>query len=82
MQEMDERRILKIQESVFQCAEIEKNVIPIINTCIEGIAKAAGNINPSQVRFGPTWEFLFFFFFHFCPDGDTTVAIYAPTNTT
>ncbi|KAK3779392.1 hypothetical protein RRG08_052611 [Elysia crispata] len=48
MQEMDERRILKIQESVFQCAEIEKNVIPIINTCIEGIAKAAGNINPSQ----------------------------------
>ncbi|GFR77442.1 formin-binding protein 1-like protein, partial [Elysia marginata] len=48
MQEMDERRILKIQESVFQCAEIEKNVIPIINTCIEGIAKASGNINPSQ----------------------------------
>ncbi|GFN92889.1 formin-binding protein 1-like protein [Plakobranchus ocellatus] len=48
LQEMDEGRILKIQESVFQCAEIEKNVIPIINTCIEGIAKAAGNISPSQ----------------------------------
>ncbi|CAL1536728.1 unnamed protein product [Lymnaea stagnalis] len=48
LQDMDEKRITKIQECVFQCAEIEKNVIPIINTCIEGIAKAAGSINATQ----------------------------------
>lgn len=46
---MDEKRILKIQECVLQCAEIEKNVIPIINTCIEGIARAAANIDPTHV---------------------------------
>ncbi|XP_035829209.1 formin-binding protein 1-like isoform X3 [Aplysia californica] len=45
LQDMDERRIHKLQECVLQCAEIEKNVVPIINTCIEGIAKAAGSIN-------------------------------------
>ncbi|BFZ20710.1 hypothetical protein BsWGS_23748 [Bradybaena similaris] len=48
LQDMDERRIGKIQECILQCAEIEKNVIPIINTCIEGIAKASGSINVSQ----------------------------------
>ncbi|XP_013089865.1 formin-binding protein 1-like [Biomphalaria glabrata] len=48
LQDMDEKRINKIQESVFMCAEIEKNVIPIINTCIEGIARAAGNISPTH----------------------------------
>ncbi|XP_059149210.1 formin-binding protein 1-like [Physella acuta] len=48
LQDMDEKRILKIQECILQCAEIEKNVIPIINTCIEGIARAAANIDPTQ----------------------------------
>ena len=47
---MEEKRIHKVQECILQCAEIEKNVIPIINTCIEAIAKAANSINSEQVK--------------------------------
>ena len=47
---MEDKRIHKVQECILQCAEIEKNVIPIINTCIEGMAKAADSINSAQVR--------------------------------
>ena len=49
LQEMDERRISKLQECVVQCADIEKGVVPIINTCIEGISKAAANIDYAAV---------------------------------
>lgn len=48
LQDMEEKRINKVQECILQCADIEKNVIPIINTCIEGMAKAAGSINSGQ----------------------------------
>ncbi|XP_076455456.1 formin-binding protein 1-like isoform X2 [Babylonia areolata] len=48
IQDMEERRIHKIQECIQQCSEIEKNVIPIINTCIEGMAKASASINSAQ----------------------------------
>ncbi|KAK7504998.1 hypothetical protein BaRGS_00003568, partial [Batillaria attramentaria] len=48
LQDMEERRVNKVQECILQCAEIEKNVIPIINTCIEGMAKAAASINSAQ----------------------------------
>ncbi|XP_070177040.1 formin-binding protein 1-like isoform X2 [Littorina saxatilis] len=48
LQEMEEKRVVKVQECILQCAEIEKNVIPIINTCIEGMAKAANSVDPAQ----------------------------------
>uniref|UniRef100_A0A0B7A1R0 Formin-binding protein 1-like n=1 Tax=Arion vulgaris TaxID=1028688 RepID=A0A0B7A1R0_9EUPU len=48
LQDLDERRICKLQESVHQCAEIERNIVPIINTCIEGIDKASVSINAKQ----------------------------------
>jgi hypothetical protein len=49
LQDMEEKRINKVQECISQCAEIEKNVIPIINTCIEGMFKASASINAAQV---------------------------------
>ena len=50
LQDMEDKRIHRVQECILQCAEIEKNVIPIVNTCIEGMAKAAGSVNSAQVR--------------------------------
>ncbi|XP_025113522.1 formin-binding protein 1-like isoform X2 [Pomacea canaliculata] len=48
LQEMETKRITKMKDCVLQCAEIEKSVIPIINTCIEGMIKAAGSVNSAQ----------------------------------
>lgn len=48
LQAMEDKRIHKVQECISECADIEKNVIPIINTCIEGMAKAAASINNAQ----------------------------------
>lgn len=49
---METKRITKMKDCVLQCAEIEKSVIPIINTCIEGMIKAAGSVNSAQVGHG------------------------------
>ena len=46
---MDERRSCRLQGFIKQSAEIEKAVVPIINTCIGGITQAASSINPSEV---------------------------------
>ncbi|KAL5012369.1 hypothetical protein ScPMuIL_010920 [Solemya velum] len=48
LQEMDERRISRTQDYIKQCANIERNVIPIINTCIDGMHKAAESVDPKQ----------------------------------
>ncbi|XP_041369269.1 formin-binding protein 1-like isoform X2 [Gigantopelta aegis] len=48
LQDIDEKRINKIQEFIGQCANTEHNVIPIINTCIEGMNKAANSINAKE----------------------------------
>ena len=52
LQEMDEKRICHFQAFIRQGATIERNVIPIINTCIDGMNKAADCINATEVR-GP-----------------------------
>ena len=49
LQDMDEKRIARIQEFIRQTANIERNVIPIINACIDGMVKAADSIDSSQV---------------------------------
>ena len=46
---MEEKRVHRVQECILQCSEIEKNVIPIINTCIEGMAKASASVDSAQV---------------------------------
>ncbi|XP_069120059.1 cdc42-interacting protein 4 homolog isoform X3 [Argopecten irradians] len=48
LQTMDENRINRQKEFFKQCANIERNVVPIINTCIDGMEKAAASIDPKQ----------------------------------
>uniref|UniRef100_A0A8C6BP64 Formin binding protein 1 n=1 Tax=Monodon monoceros TaxID=40151 RepID=A0A8C6BP64_MONMO len=46
IQEMEERRIVRIGESVKTYAELDRQVIPIIGKCLDGIVKAAESIDP------------------------------------
>ncbi|XP_021508381.1 formin-binding protein 1 isoform X19 [Meriones unguiculatus] len=45
IQEMEERRIVRIGESMKTYAEVDRQVIPIIGKCLDGIVKAAESIN-------------------------------------
>ena len=47
---MEERRILRFQELLRKGAKIERDVLPIINKCIDGMEKAADSINPKSVK--------------------------------
>ena len=49
LQSIDENRINKIKSYIKQSADIERNIIPIINTCIDGMVKASDSINPEEV---------------------------------
>ncbi|XP_050010835.1 formin-binding protein 1 isoform X13 [Alexandromys fortis] len=52
IQEMEERRIMRIGESMKTYAEVDRQVIPIIGKCLDGIVKAAESIdqkNDSQL---------------------------------
>ncbi|KAK3088869.1 hypothetical protein FSP39_024788 [Pinctada imbricata] len=48
LQNLDENRINKMKDYVNQCATIERNVIPIINTCIDGMVKASDSISATE----------------------------------
>lgn len=48
MQGMEENRINKIKSMVRQVADIERSVIPIINTCIDGMVKASDGISAEE----------------------------------
>lgn len=48
MQSMEENRINKIKSMVKQVADIERSVIPIINTCIDGMVKASDGISAEE----------------------------------
>ncbi|XP_072344762.1 formin-binding protein 1 isoform X8 [Scyliorhinus torazame] len=45
IQDLDERRIVKIGESVKTFSEVDRQVIPIIGKCLDGITKAAESID-------------------------------------
>lgn len=49
MQSMEENRINKIKSMVKQIADIERSVVPIINTCIDGMVKASDGISAEEV---------------------------------
>jgi hypothetical protein len=51
---MDERRITRIQDFIKTSADIETSVIPIINTCIEGMVRASESVSPSEVYIDET----------------------------
>ncbi|XP_078502357.1 formin-binding protein 1 isoform X11 [Lissotriton helveticus] len=48
LQEMEEKRIVRIGESIKTYAEIDRQVIPIIGKCLDGITKAAEGIDQQQ----------------------------------
>nr|XP_004671822.2 formin-binding protein 1 isoform X11 [Jaculus jaculus] len=45
IQEMEERRVVRIGESMKTYAELDRQVIPIIGKCLDGIVKAAESID-------------------------------------
>ncbi|XP_026873094.2 cdc42-interacting protein 4 homolog isoform X1 [Electrophorus electricus] len=45
LQDMDERRVRKLVEAYTLFADTEKHVAPIIGKCLDGITRAASNIN-------------------------------------
>lgn len=49
LQELDEKRIKNIKNFIYSSVEIERNVFPIINKCLDGISKAADVINEKEV---------------------------------
>ena len=49
LQEMEEGRITRTKEFIRQSGDIERNVVPIINTCIDGFMKAADSIDATKV---------------------------------
>lgn len=52
MQEMEERRIVRLGESMKTYAEVDRQVIPIIGKCLDGIVKAAECIDEKTVSVG------------------------------
>ncbi|KAK3566168.1 hypothetical protein QTP86_028436 [Hemibagrus guttatus] len=48
IQEMEERRIERIGESMRCYAEVERKVLPIVNKCLDGMTKAAESIEPKM----------------------------------
>ncbi|KAM9783398.1 cdc42-interacting protein 4 homolog isoform X2 [Syngnathus typhle] len=45
MQELDERRMRKLAQGYILYSDIEKQVMPIIGKCLDGITKAGTNVN-------------------------------------
>lgn len=48
LQELDEKRIKNIKNFIRSSVEIERNVFPIINKCLDGIVKSADSINEKE----------------------------------
>lgn len=49
IQEMEERRIVRMGESMKTYAEADRQVVPIIGKCLDGIVKAAESIDQKNV---------------------------------
>lgn len=49
LQELDEKRIKNIKNFMTQSVDIERSVFPIINQCLDGILRAADQINEKEV---------------------------------
>lgn len=50
LQELDEKRIRNVRHFMAHSADVERNVFPIINKCLDGIINAANQINEKQVK--------------------------------
>lgn len=49
LQELDEKRIRNVRHFMAHSADVERNVFPIINKCLDGIINAANQVNEKQV---------------------------------
>lgn len=49
IQEMEERRIVRIGESMKTFADVDRQVIPIIGKCLDEITKAAESVDHKNV---------------------------------
>lgn len=49
LQDMDERRIKKMAQGYIQFSDTERQVMPIIGKCLEGITRAGTNVNERNV---------------------------------
>lgn len=52
IQDLDERRIVRIGDSMKTFSEVDRKVIPIIGKCLDEITKAADSIDVKQVSHG------------------------------
>jgi len=50
LQQLEERRVGKVQEYIQKSADIENDAVPIINTCIAGIVSTAKTVSPDEVH--------------------------------
>ncbi|XP_051963843.1 formin-binding protein 1-like isoform X4 [Xyrauchen texanus] len=48
IQEMEERRVGRVRESMRVYTEVESKVLPIVNKCLDGMTKAAESIEPKM----------------------------------
>lgn len=49
LQDLDEKRIKYVKHFMIQATDTEKNVYPIVNTCLEGILRAGNEIDDHLV---------------------------------
>uniref|UniRef100_A0A673X5E5 Formin binding protein 1a n=1 Tax=Salmo trutta TaxID=8032 RepID=A0A673X5E5_SALTR len=49
IQEMEEKRIEKVGESMKTYAEVNRKVLPIVSKCLDGMTNAAASIEPTMV---------------------------------
>lgn len=49
IQDMEERRIIRIGESMKTFAEVDRQVMPIIGKCLDEITKAVDAVDPKHV---------------------------------
>lgn len=50
LQELDEKRIRNVRHFMAHSADVERNVFPIINKCLDGIIFAANQVNEKNVN--------------------------------
>lgn len=57
LQDMDERRTVKLGETYRSFADVERRVIPIISKCLEGMVTAAKAVDQRKVSLedGALW---------------------------
>ena len=49
LEDLDTRRVTTVQNLINSSATIERNVLPILSTCIDGMQKAAQSIDTAKV---------------------------------